>query len=127
MMDQSTSRIDIKLIVQGKDEALGELIRFFAPRTVERIIKNLPYEGRTFVLKEGVYFSMPLKMGFEKSGKNVESGTIAYWPLANAVCIFYNETQTYSPVNKVGRIINNLELFKKIVNGMRIKIESRAH
>ncbi|UCH02833.1 MAG: hypothetical protein JSV20_03345 [Candidatus Bathyarchaeota archaeon] len=126
MLDTSVARIDIKLRVQGKDEALGELIRFLAPRTVEGILQKLPHEGRAFLLKDGVYFALPLKIGFEKARKNVEAGTLAYWPLATAFCIFYSKTQTYSPVNVVGRITNNLHIFQKIVDGTRIKIALRA-
>jgi len=48
---------------------------------------------------------------------------LAYWPMGNAVCIFYGETQPYSPVNVIGLLTKNLDLFRKVKSGMRIKIE----
>ena len=117
------TRIRIRVIVEGRGEATGELIRFLAPITVERIMKRLPIEGRGAVGKEEVYFEVPLKIGGEKAVTIVEAGTLAYWPMGNAVCIFYGKTQPYSQVNKIGMITENLELFKDFKSGTKIRIE----
>lgn len=104
-------------------EAEGELIRFMAPRTVEAILKSLPLEGRAALWKEEVYFEISVKMGGEKPAKTVEKGTLAYWPMGNAICIFYGETQPYSPVNVIGHLTKNLDLFEKVKSGTRLRIE----
>ena len=123
MSEKSISRTPVKIVVEGLGEAEGELIRYMAPRTVEAILKSLPLEGRAALWKEEVYFEIPVKMGGEKSVKTVKKGTLAYWPMGNAVCIFYGETQPYSPVNVIGLLTKNLDLFRKVKSGMRIKIE----
>ncbi|UCE96821.1 MAG: hypothetical protein JSV51_04330 [Candidatus Bathyarchaeota archaeon] len=123
MSEESITRIPIKFIVEKVGKADGELIRHLAPRTVDAIIKVLPIEGRIALWKEEVYFEIPIKMGDEKAKPNVEKGTIAYWPMGNALCIFYGETQPYSPVNIVGEVKANLEAFAETKSGTRIRVE----
>lgn len=123
-MEQSISRVPIRFSVEGFSEvAEGELIRFLAPRTVDAILVRLPVEGRAALWKEEVYFEIPVKMGEEKAKATVDKGTIAFWPMGNALCIFYGETQPYSPVNIVGRVVKNLELFARVKSGAKIRVE----
>jgi hypothetical protein len=53
----------------------------------------------------------------------VETGTIAFWPMGSALCIFYGQSQPYSPVNILGKVTKNLELFEQIKSGATIKVE----
>jgi len=117
------SRIKIKFIIEGLGEAEGELIRFLAPRTIDMIVRKLPIEGRAALWKEEIYFETPIKMGEEKAKGTVEKGTIAFWPMGSAICVFYGESQPYSPVNILGKITKNLELFKEIKSGTKIRVE----
>ena len=119
----SVSRFPVRITIEGAGEATGELIRFSAPRTVDVILRNLPIEGRAAIWKEEVYFETPVKVGEEKAKPTVERGTIAYWPMGNALCIFYGESQPYSPVNIVGRVTKNLELFRQVKSGAKIRVE----
>jgi hypothetical protein len=118
------SRIKIKFIIEGLGETEGELVRFLAPRTIDMIVRKLPIEGRAALWKEEVYFETPIKMGEEKAKGTVEVGTIAFWPMGSAICIFYGPSQPYSPVNILGKITGNLELFKQIKSGTKIRVES---
>ncbi len=118
------SRIRIKFTIEGLGEAKGELVRFLAPRTIDNIIRNLPLEGRAALWKEEIYFETPIKMGEEKAKPTVEVGTIAFWPMGSALCIFHGQSQPYSPVNTLGKITENLDLFKKVKSGMKIRVES---
>ena len=119
----SVSRIHIRLVVDGDGEAEGELIRIRSPRTVDAILRGLPIEGRAALWQEEVYFEIPMKMGNEKSSTTVELGALAYWPMGSAFCIFWGETQPYSPVNMIGKVTKNLELFKQVKSGTKIIIE----
>ena len=123
MSNESISRIPIKILVEGIGEAEGEFIRYLAPRTVDIIVRKLPLEGRAAIWKEEIYFEIPVKIGEEKAKSNVETGTIAYWPMGNALCIFYGESQPYSPVNIVGKITKNLEIFRNVKIGTKIRVE----
>jgi len=117
------SRVKIKFSIDDLGEAEGVLIRHLAPRTVDMIARKLPLEGRTALWKEEVYFEIPVKMGEEKAKSTVEKGTIAFWPMGSAICVFYGETQPYSPVNVLGEITKNLELFSRVKSGTKIKVE----
>lgn len=120
---ESLSRITVKFLIEEVGEAEGELIRYLAPRTVDTLVKLLPVEGRAARWKEEIYFEIPVKMGDEKAKSTVESGAIAYWPMGNALCIFYGETQPYSPVNVMGKVTKNLHLFAQTGSGKKIRVE----
>lgn len=117
------SRIKVKFIVEGLGEAEGELVRFLAPRTIDMIVRKLPIEGRAALWKEEIYFETPIKMGEEKAKATVEKGTIAFWPMGSAVCIFHGDSQPYSPVNNLGKVVKNLGLFKQVKSGTKIRME----
>jgi hypothetical protein len=121
--EEGVSRIKIKFLIEGLGEAEGELVRFLAPRTIDTIIRKLPLEGRSAIWKEEVYFEIPIKMGEEKAKPTVEEGTIAFWPMGSALCIFYGKSQPYSPVSILGKITSNLEIFKQVRSGLTIKVQ----
>jgi len=123
MSESSVSRIPIKFIIATVGEVEGELIRHLAPRTVDAIVKKLPFEGRAALWKEEVYFEIPVRMGEEKARSKVEKGDLAFWPMGNALCIFYGDSQPYSPVNIVGKVTKNLELFERVKSGSVIRVE----
>lgn len=125
MTEDSVSRVPIRFVIENTGEAEGELIRHLAPRTVDAITKILPVEGRAALWKEEVYFEIPLKMGDEKAKPTVETGTIAFWPMGHALCVFFGESQPYSPVNIVGAVTKNLAAFEAVKSGTRIKVKKR--
>ena len=119
----SVSRVPLRFSLEGIGEAEGELVRHLAPRTVDAIAKRLPIEGRAALWKEEVYFQIPVKLGKEKAEPKVEKGAVAYWPMGNALCIFYGSSQPYSPVNIVGKVTKNLELFERVKSGTKIMVK----
>jgi uncharacterized protein len=121
--EENISRVKIRFLLQSVGEAEGELVRFLAPRTVDTIVKKLPIEGRAAIWKEEVYFEIPVKIGEEKAKTTVETGTIAFWPMGSALCVFYGQSQPYSQVNILGKVTKNLELFKQVKSGATIKVE----
>ena len=121
--EEDISRVKVKFIIEGLGTVEGELVRFLAPRTIDYIVRKLPMEGRAALWKEEVYFEIPIKMGEEKAKPIVEAGTIAFWPMGSALCVFYGKSQPYSPVSILGKITGDLELFKQVRSGATIKIE----
>jgi hypothetical protein len=117
------SRIKIRFLIGDLGEAEGELVRFLAPRSIDAIVRKLPFEGRAALWKEEVYFEIPVKLGKEKAKSAVDEGTIAFWPMGSAFCIFFGQSQPYSPVSILGKITKNLELFKQVKSGNTIKVE----
>lgn len=121
--EEDISRVKVKFVIEGLGEAEGELVRFMAPRSVDTIVRKLPVEGRAALWKEEVYFEIPVKMGEEKAKATVETGSIAFWPMGSALCVFFGQSQPYSPVSVLGKITRNLELFKQVKSGNTIKVE----
>ena len=121
--EEDISRIKVRFVIDGLGKAEGELVRFMGPRTVDTIVRILPVEGRAAIWKEEVYFEIPAKMGEEKAKATVEKGDLAFWPMGSALCIFYGQSQPYSPVNILGKITRNLELFEQVKSGTKIKVE----
>jgi hypothetical protein len=122
--EEGISRIKVRFLIENLGEAEGELVRFLAPRTIDTIVRKLPLEGRAALWKEEIYFEIPVKTGEEKAKPTVEIGTIAFWPMGSALCVFYGTSQPYSPVSILGKITKNLDLFRQVRSGTTIKIET---
>ncbi len=120
---EGVSRVSIRFAVEGVGEAEGELVRHLAPRTVDALVRRMPLEGRAALWGDEVYFEVPVKMGEEKARAAVEGGTIAFWPMGSALCVFPGGSQPYSPVNVLGRVTKNLELFRGVKSGTKIRVE----
>ncbi len=121
--EEGVSRVKVKFLIEGLGEAEGELVRFLAPRTIDTIVRKLPVEGRAALWKEEIYFEIPIKMGEEKAKPTVEPGTIAFWPMGSALCVFYGKSQPYSPVSILGKITSNLDIFKQVKSGSRVRVQ----
>ena len=121
--EADVTRYKIRFVAEGFGVAEGELVRFHSPITVDGLAKALPFEGRVARWKEEIYFETPVKLGSEKAKSKVEVGAIAYWPMGSALCIFYGPTDPYSPVNVVGRIVSNLDMFRTVKSGTKIRVE----
>ncbi len=117
------SRVKVRFIVEGLGDAKGEFARFLSPRTIDGLLRRLPLDGRAALWKEEVYFKVPFETGSEKPKANVDTGAVAFWPIGSAICIFYGKTQPYSPVNILGNITENLDLFKNVKEGMKITVQ----
>lgn len=117
------SRHKVKFVIEGIGEAAGELVRYLAPRTVEALMRAMPIEGRVARWKEEVYFEVNVKAGSEKAKSMVEKGTIAYWPLGSAVCVFLGDSQPYSPVNVIGDITEGLDMFRAAKQGSKVTLK----
>jgi hypothetical protein len=104
-------------------EAKGYLNRLTAPLTVGAIQQMLPINSRTSPAIGHVSVLLGIKRGVEKPVSQVKAGTIAYWPRGDALTIYPKDNKPYGPVNKIGVIEENLELFNRIRSGSRIIIE----
>lgn len=121
-MSDVLSKMPIKIKVEGVGEAEGELVRIYAPLTVDRLLRMLPIEGRAHPINGGISIIIGIKRGEEKSVKKVEAGTISYWPRGDALCLYYAPVSTQSPVNRIGKIKNNLDHIINIKSGTLIRI-----
>lgn len=99
--------------VEGKGKARAKLDGR-NKETAARFFKTLPVEGRANLWLEEVYFIIPLELEYEDQSSTSNKGDISYWPPGAALCVFYGESQPASPVNHIGKVTENLELFAEI-------------
>ena len=116
------SRPKVILSIEGVGEATGEFHRFASPRTADAILKQLPIGGRLARYGEEAYFRIAVKAPSENPRSTVAVGSIGYWPMGDAVCIFYGPTKPYGPVNMLGKITGGLELFRSAKEGTIVTI-----
>ena len=122
-LSDELSKVPIKITVVDKGEAFGYLNRLTAPLTVEVILQMLPINSRTSPAMGHVSVLLGIKRGTEKSVDKVKAGTIAYWPRSDALTVYPKDIKPYSPVNKIGEIEDNLDLFNRLRSGSRIIID----
>ncbi|MCE5213394.1 MAG: hypothetical protein LLF83_01565 [Methanobacterium sp.] len=113
--------MELIIEVEGKGKARAKLDGR-NKETATRFIKTLPLEGKANLWLEEVYFIIPLELEYENQSSTSNKGDISYWPPGAAFCIFYGESQPASPVNHMGKVTENLELFRKIENEDKIII-----
>lgn len=118
-----SSRIGVIIRIHGVGVVEGELVRFLAPLTVEALLRRLPIEGRAHPIEGGLRLLIGLRRGEEKPVRSVEAGIIAYWPMEDSLCLYHSPARPYTPVNRVGRITEGLELLRGVRSGSRIRVE----
>lgn len=118
----SISKIYLTFEIINKGVAFAEIIRFLAPLTINKILKHIPLENRIFSLKEEMaYCEIGIEIGSEKQKTSFKRGDIVFLPANNAICIFLKDATT-KPMNPLGKIVKNLELFDNIQAGSSLKI-----
>ena len=117
------SRPKVLFSIEGIGDAMGEFHRFASPRTADSILKRLPVQGRAALYGEEVYFQISVKAPAESSRSSVEVGSVGYWPMGDAICVFFGPTKPYSPVNPLGKILSGLDLFRSVKSGTLIQVK----
>jgi len=125
MASSELSETWVTFTVEGLGALSGRLLRFLAPRTVDAIVKSLPLSGRITRIAGGLYFQVGLRLGVEKARRQFKRGEVAYWPLADALCLFEREAMLYTPANPVGSVESGLEIAEQAKSGQRISVVMR--
>ncbi len=105
--------MQLEIEVTGKGKARAELDQR-NPETAQKIYENLPLKGMATVWLEEVYFTINSNLDYETPSSAASQGDLSYWPPGSAFCIFYGESQPASPVNHIGKVKENLELFLNV-------------
>lgn len=101
--------------------------------TAQQIWDSLPIEGSINVWGDEIYFEIPVKASQEADARqDVEVGELGYWPAGNAFCVFYgptpvstsNQPRAYSPVNIIGRMVDDATRFRGTNQGTPVRISA---
>ncbi|MCS7364438.1 MAG: cyclophilin-like fold protein [archaeon GB-1867-035] len=126
--------MDVRLIkISFKDigSIIVELREDWNPKTIDKIIKNLPRRSRANRWGDEVYFSIGIRVEEENSRVDMEVGEVAYWPPGEALCIFFgptpvsitNKPRAYSPVNPIGVVKEGMEILSRIKGGEEVIVK----
>jgi hypothetical protein len=90
--------------------------------TAQRIWAALPIESQAARWGDEVYLRIPVDLGEEDPRADVPSGTVAYWPPGQALCLFFGQ-KPYSPVNVVGEIEGDPQVLATVEEGEAVRVE----
>ncbi len=116
-------------IIVGEVKLDAELIN---TPTAQKVWDALPITGAANVWGDEIYFQIPVSAPQEADAREeVEIGTLAYWPVGKAFCIFFGPTpvsqgsqpRAYSPVNILGKVIGNAKILSGVSSGTQVIIE----
>jgi hypothetical protein len=103
--------------------------------TAQKIWDALPITGEANVWGEEIYFAIPVQVDQAPDARaEVEVGTLAYWPVGHAFCIFFGPTpvstddrpRAYSPVNIVGQVVGDATQFRAVSQGAQVHIAAAS-
>jgi len=126
------TRIKVRIYTRETGYLDAELFDDFSPITFKKIVEALPIEGVGYRWGDEIYFSTGIDVEEENAVEVVEKGTIAFWPPGRAICIFWgptpasrsrNEIRPASPVNVVGRVLEDPTIFSRFRSGGIVRIE----
>jgi hypothetical protein len=89
-------------------------------------------EGRGNRWGDEIYFAIPIEAELDDTARAVvEQGDLGYWPTGHALCIFFgptpasqgDEIRPASPVNLVGKITGDLQVFKDAAEGSLVRLD----
>jgi len=89
-----------------------------------------PFDGRTNVWGEEVYFEVPVKAPLQNGRKRMEPGEVAYWPEGRALCVFYGPTpagqgkwpEAISDVTPIGRLVGDPRRMEAVGDRMKVMV-----
>jgi len=90
--------------------------------TARRLMDALPCESGAHTWGDEVYFTTPVTAEAEDAQADVPSGTVAYWPVGKALCLFFGQ-RPYSPVNVVGRLDADPNVLAAVQDGQAVRVE----
>jgi len=91
--------------------------------TARKIVEALPFESSARLWGKEVYFEIPVHHDEDDAQAQVPSGTVAFWPAGDCLCLFYGQTPA-SPVNVVGTLNGDPDELAKIPADATIRVEA---
>lgn len=101
--------------------------------TAKKLLYLLPTEFNMSRWGDEYYGDCGIKTELSPDARDImEVGELAVWPTGNAFCIFFgptpasreNEPRAVSPVNPIGKLIDNSETLKKLGSSIHVRIET---
>ena len=123
----SEAQIPITMEFLGLGSLKGIIFRHISPLSADAILDKIPFvlRGR-FCFDSKKYWTL-MNVGIrkgpnQKAQKGFERGEIVYDPKSDELIIVLQNIEMPHKMNKIGKIISNIEIFEKARNGLNCKI-----
>jgi hypothetical protein len=103
-------------ITVGDQVVMAKLLTDEAPETVQIIRSHLPIISRlnhSKICDNEVFFQVPFFIDKKENYRLPTIGDIGFWNIRQTICIWYDSMQPLGPTILFGKIVENLEGFKK--------------
>lgn len=106
-----------------------------SPKTVNSVLKNLPFSVDLNIWGDEIYTSSsPVDVSEENAKTPVSLNDVAFWPTGKAICLFYGPTPIgkkgeitpASPVNVIGKIINPDKTILDVAEGKKATFQIKS-
>ncbi len=123
--------MEVIVEVPRKARVRVELMPRLAPQTVRALLRALPIASVAQRWGDEVYFAVPVQVEPENARETVQKGDVGYWPPGKALCLFFGPTpasthpgeiRPASPVNVVGRILDDPRGLAAVVDGDPVEV-----
>ncbi len=112
----------IRIQIEGGVELQGELNRYLAPMTYDRVVRALPLSGALALSGGLAYFQVEIRRGAEKEAKKVEPGDILYWPSIPAIAFVVEPIPPPVQAVRIGKLTSDPSSLKNLRQGARIVV-----
>ncbi len=99
--------------------------------TGQEVWDALPIQAQANTWGDEVYFEIPVRRAQAPDARaEVNVGTLGYWPVGSAFCIFFGPTpvstgsqpRAYSPVNVIGSVTSDVTPLQRVRQGDSVRI-----
>ncbi len=110
----------VKIIVSSGEVAMPATLN--DTPAAATVASNLPIEGLAQTRGAEVFFFVDFPIDPGEGAEEVPPGTIAYWPVGSAICIFYG-SRPVTPVEVVGTLDGDPTEWRNVVSGDSMRME----
>jgi uncharacterized protein len=128
-MSRTTDPAPMNIIIAAGDVSLEAELNQSA--TARQVWEALPIEAAANTWGDEIYFEIPVIAAQAPDARaDVAVGELGYWPVGHAFCIFFGPTpvstgqrpRAYSPVNVLGRVLDDATQLRGVRDGARVRI-----
>ena len=123
LSNESVSRKQLILEIDGKIKLSCDLKRHLSPRTVGTIMRSLPLEGNSHLLgKSIVYFETSVDSGIERARSEFKKGDVAFLPSTGSFCFFVGNVESAKKMTPIGKFTDDENVLKNVKSGDVIRL-----
>ena len=123
LSNESVSRKQLILEIDGKIKLSCDLKRHLSPRTVGTIMRSLPLEGNSHLLgKSIVYFETSVDSGIERARSEFKKGDVAFLPSTGSFCFFVGNVESAKKMTPIGKFTDDENVLKNVKPGDVIRL-----